>query len=364
MVAELNNNKMDNLDVNAKFKLISTNLNSIPTYDGNGDALLGFLERIDSMVPILDSFPVDFKILLMGNIKDKIVSNARRSLLINGNADTWPEIKKILIDNHGEKNSVDELIDKIRSCRCDSTIENFYKKLNTFLCRLNNALYFSDNKFTEINYESNGRIALNSFKYGLPEPVKSIIVSRNPKNLKEAYDIIKTNGYLNYNNQSNLFNPNKYAEKNRNTTNRNVNVQQQYSNSSAGQCYNNKNSDGQHYRNSNYSSGQQNNNSYGRYYSNNNPDRFQQQQGQQHNNSHPNFSVQSRQTYNNSGQTYSPQSQYRRTDSNYLNSLGPNVNQNFHSNKNPSQSSVEPMELGVNENCQNFQLDAGENYLI
>ncbi|XP_054734577.1 uncharacterized protein LOC129242041 [Anastrepha obliqua] len=192
---------MDNLDVNTKFKIISTNLSSIPSYDGNADALLSFVQRIDLMIPILESFPIEFKILLMGNIKDKIIGNARRSILINGNVDTWLEIKKILVDNHGEQKSVDELIDKIRSCRCDSTIENFYNNLNALLCRLNNALYFSYNNSLEINCESNGRIALNSFKYGLPEPVRSIIVSRNPKNLKDAYDIIKSNGYLKYNNK-------------------------------------------------------------------------------------------------------------------------------------------------------------------
>lgn len=46
-------------------------------------------------------------------------------------------------------------------------------------------MYFSENKVTEINYESNGKIALNSFKYSLLEPVERIIVSRNSKDSKE-----------------------------------------------------------------------------------------------------------------------------------------------------------------------------------
>ncbi|XP_067636445.1 putative uncharacterized protein DDB_G0282499 [Eurosta solidaginis] len=189
---------MEGLDINVRFKLITANINNISSFNGDRDALLIFLQRIDSMVPILDSFPLDYRCLIMGSVKDKIVGDARRSLLVNGNADNWPDIKQILIDNHGEKDSVYDLIDKIRTCRCDSTIENFYKKLNTLLCRLNNALYFSNENNPVINSNSNARIALHTFKHGLPEPVKSIIISRNPSNLKEAFDVIKKNGYLMY----------------------------------------------------------------------------------------------------------------------------------------------------------------------
>lgn len=336
---------MDNLDLNAKFKLISTNLSSIPPYDGDENALLGFIQRIDSMQTILLSFPEDLQILLIGNIKDKIIGNARRSLLINGNAETWELIKRVLIDNHGEKNSVDEIIDKIRSCRCESTIENFYNQLNTLLCRLNNALCFSDKKLTGVNFESNGRIALNSFKHGLPEPVKSIIVSRDPKDLKNAYDIIKSNGYLKYNDRQNFFS--KYNSNNtrQNKTNRFSNMHQFSDNN----MQNNVSSNNDLQFN--------NNASRGMYYSNNN--NFRPQQLGQHgsNGLYPNFSVQTRLNSNTSGQTNRSQNQYRGSGF-----IPNNINNRF--NANPDQSTIEPMELGVDENNPNFQLAQQENYPI
>lgn len=334
--------KMDSLDINSKFKLITTNINSIPNYDGDRDALLNFLERIDSMVPILESFPLDFKALLMGNIKDKIIGNARRSLLINGNADTWPFIKQILIDNHGERFSVDELIDNIRSCRCDSTIENFYNQLNTLLCRLNNALYFCANRFPEVNSESNARIALNSFKHGLPEPVKSIIVSRNPKSLKEAYDIIKTNGYLKYNNSRlNFFNNSQIHRSNR------FNIQQSENNINIrSQVQQNQQCD------------------------NNNRPRCAQKYGSQSNNiGQSNFPAQPTQTYH-SSQTRRSQSYYPRLSNNPASHVlhrNTNGNQNWNDNPSnvpPSQPPIETMDIGVNENYENFQFGAHENYPI
>lgn len=67
---------------------------------------------------------------------DKITGSARRSHHMNGIRDNWSLIEQVLIDFHSENNSVEELIDKIRACRCDSSIENCYNKLAKLLCRL------------------------------------------------------------------------------------------------------------------------------------------------------------------------------------------------------------------------------------
>ncbi|XP_067634867.1 probable ATP-dependent RNA helicase ddx42 [Eurosta solidaginis] len=354
---------MENLDVNIKFKLISTNINSIPPYDGNRDALSNFVHRIDSMVQILNSFTADeYKILLIGQIKDKIIGSARRSILINGNPDTWPEIRKVLIDNHGEKNSVDELIDKIRVCRCDSTIEAFYNLLNTLLCRLNNASQFSGNSSLSINSESNARIALNSFKFGLPEPVKSIIVSRDPKTLKDAYDIIKSNGYLKYTNKrTNFFNSTQF-NKNNNNFEHNVSNMSSY----ATQQHR------QHNRENNLNNyvNQQNRQQF----SNNDrvndiSSNVSQQHRPQYSNSNVNNSgrynnhnsmnsfVQPSFNSNNSNQT----NRTNRSSRNFYNQYNNNNNEGLYNNRNPP---AEPMEIGVNENEQNFQLDGLRNYPI
>lgn len=78
---------------------------------GNGDALIYFIKRIDLMVPIFESFPAEYKVLLMDSIKDKITDSARRFLLMNGILDTSPLIERVLIDFHCKKSSVKELID-------------------------------------------------------------------------------------------------------------------------------------------------------------------------------------------------------------------------------------------------------------
>lgn len=142
--------------------------------------------------------------MLLGLLKYKITVNATKNLISNGNLNTQPEIKYTLIEYYFEKNSADELIDKIRSCRCDSSIEIFCDKLNNYLSRLNNAWYFSNNGY-DSQVSSNARIALHSFTHELPEPIKIIIVSHNPKILREDFKNIKTKGYLKYNNNKENF---------------------------------------------------------------------------------------------------------------------------------------------------------------
>lgn len=340
---------MEALDINVRFKLISTNISSISRFDGERDALLNFIERIDSMVPILDTFPLEYRILIMGSIKDKITGNARRSLLVNGNADNWPEIKQILIDNHGEKDSVDELIDKIRTCRCDSTIENFYKKLNTLLCRLNNALYFSNTDNSAINADSNARIALHSFKHGLPEPVRSIIISRNPTNLKEAFDIIKKNGYLKYTNNMHC-SANSGAQNSGNARNVENNIAD--NRRQQRRQYNNSNNNNNNHLNREMATGTGTGNESGT-----RPNSYQQQ-----------AFTQSRRTYNSTNQA-GRQNSCQRTNGNVNGNVtamyrsagnSQNVNSNYAENRNQ----VESMEIGTNETDQNFQTQALENYPI
>ncbi|XP_017485244.1 PREDICTED: AAC-rich mRNA clone AAC11 protein-like, partial [Rhagoletis zephyria] len=198
---------------------------------------------------------------------------------------------------------------------------------------LNNALYFSGNQFPEVTSESNARIALKPFKYGLPEPVKSIIVSRNPKSLKEAYDIIKSNGYLKYKNQQFSFNRAQYNYRN-NSEQRSCNISN-YANQ-------------QHAQNTNNST-----NNHGQ---------------QNHNSTPTNFSLQSRLTSNSSNLTNRTQNSSRKINSTNNYQANNNNNQRFNANQNHSrlrnEPLTEPMDVGVNENTPNFQLDGHENYPI
>lgn len=261
--------------------------------------------------------------------------------MTNGNATTWTDLKTLLIRHHGENTSIDVLVDKIRTCRCDSTIANFYLKLNNLLCRLNNA-YLLDGRGTNAEIESNRRIVLQAFKSGLPEPVRSVIISRNPTSLTDAYEILRSNGYLNYTNSPKNRNPDKQNFKqfnNRNNNNTNNNNRNNNTNN------NNQNN------NTNNNNNDRNNGNASNSYNN-------QRQNSNHNNQ--NQPLQTRQSSANSNQSRFSQNSRNRSQHNNYNNAQPNRNS---ANNNDA---PEPMDVSMNEDeaQENFQLDSQRNYPI
>lgn len=307
------------------FKLVTSSISCISPFNGDVNSLINFIHRIESLIPIFDPLENDYKIVILGLIKDKVIGNARRSLLTNRNANTWNELRTILITNHGENSSTDSLIDKIRTCRCDGTIDNFYQNLNNLLCRLNNAfLLQGENNANEI--VSNQRIALNSFKYGLPEPVKSIIISRNPQTLKAAHEIIQENGYLNYTN-------NKHMQ------------------------YTNTNFRRQNFSNINQNSFNNSNQNSNTFNQNNNPFNNVNQNRRQNftNSGHSRFTQ-------NSGNGHQNRIQFNRPNANNR----PNFNNNQNFNNRFRNDHPEPMDISVNEirTQENFQRSGRNSYPI
>lgn len=97
----------------------------------------------------------------------------------------------MLINNFGEICSADTLLDKIRTERVKTTIEDYYSSISNLLSRINNSYLLENAQNDQQVIASNNRIALDAFKNNLPEPAKTIVLSRNPQSLNEAYKIIR-----------------------------------------------------------------------------------------------------------------------------------------------------------------------------
>lgn len=113
---------MDQLNTADKFKVVLELITKIPEFSGNSNCLVDFLATIDALIPTLITFEAESLVILSGYIKDKIVGNARCELQKHGNINEWTEIRQILINRFGEKESVNSLIDKIRTSRVITNI--------------------------------------------------------------------------------------------------------------------------------------------------------------------------------------------------------------------------------------------------
>lgn len=319
-----------------KFKLTLELITKIPEFDGNNKNLLYFLDRVDSLMSTIESFEDSAKNLLLGYIKDKVVGKAKCQLQRHGRQNNWSEIKTILKNNFGERLSVEKLLDSIRTTRVSTNIEDYYHRINNLLSRIN-GVYFLENNNSDISaiIESNNRIALQAFKNNLPEPTKSIILSRNPKSLTDAFKIIveinhqrlgsNTHfgeiGRPQYNSNQNYRSYGQNRQVNNFTDRGSSSHNNSFSDSRASRQYNNNNQGGQSRPYNNYNN-----------------------RGQSRQNNSSNYSGQSRQSYNNHNNNI-----YQSRQNNSHTTSG----QSRNSNRNRQPNSTESMDITLNEDMQN-----------
>ncbi|XP_055839557.1 homeobox protein 4-like [Episyrphus balteatus] len=187
---------METINPADRLKIVLDLIHKLPEFNGSSNLLNDFLDRVDSLAHVVSTFDNNTQSILLGYIKDRIIGKARIELQKHGRLGDWNQIREILKTNFSEKLSANKLLDQIRTARVEKNIEDFYSKINYLLSRLNNSYVFTENENNEAIITSNKRIALEAFKDNLPEPTKSIILSRNPQSLFEAYKIISEINHL------------------------------------------------------------------------------------------------------------------------------------------------------------------------
>ncbi|XP_017080642.1 uncharacterized protein LOC108114256 [Drosophila eugracilis] len=189
-----------------KYNQVLSRLKLVENFDGSDPGKLPqFLQKIEALMPAINSFDDYYKAQLIGHIKNKCTDRAREAVFTrqmsapvgNGNgagnghllkAESWLKLKDQLLYNYAERESSYSLIHKIRSAVLDSNIELYYQKMAKLKHRLiNRKLTHNDTLYALEDIE---RITLQVFRDHLPEPTHSMILRRNPKSMEEAYRYI------------------------------------------------------------------------------------------------------------------------------------------------------------------------------
>lgn len=172
-------------------------LNSLPEFHGDNRELYTFINLIDRVHPFLQTFDAASQLLFSDVIKSKLKSKAREIIEINYQATAWTDIKGILINNFGDRRSCDELYDELRATIFKTNTLEFFNEIKSKLRRLNNKtlMVIGENPGANECAANNRRTALNIFKSKIPEPMKTILVCRNPTTLESAMDILFQAGY-------------------------------------------------------------------------------------------------------------------------------------------------------------------------
>lgn len=295
-------------------------LSKLPVYDGDFASLYTFTDLIDRIGPILETYDEMSQRMFLDIIKARLIGHAKDIADINNHLISWNELKEVLVNNFGDRLSVEQLYDQMRSLKFKTNAKNFYDEIITMLRRLNmktRTVHQNEAGYNGL-ITANKRTALEVFKSKLAEPMRSIIICRDPTNIENAIKILFDANYAYYNpipNQIKNYNNNQSPNQMKNYSN----------NQNPNQIKNNNNQGPNQKGNNNFNPNQK---------KNFNRDRFDNHNGYQ-STFFPNHDV--------SGNPSQMQPQLRNIQPNYQNFY--NTNQNVNRLSNDDNRPV-PMEVG------------------
>lgn len=167
-------------------------LKRIPGFDGKPEELPLFIQSIEELRqyvedPIITLFDLQ--------IRHKILNEANIALINNNSPTNWEEIKKVLKSNFSITESIESLVNQIKTSEMKNSIENMYEHLVHLLTKLNLRASVEENCewYTCANNEI---MVLKIFINKLPNEPKLILNARNPSSLSKAKEILIETDYF------------------------------------------------------------------------------------------------------------------------------------------------------------------------
>lgn len=139
-------------------------LSSLSEFCGNFNELQNFLDLVDRIHPILTTYDNLSQHIFSDVIRSKFRGRAREIVEINYHVRSWTDTKTLLINNFGDRLSVDQLYDELKSINFKTHCQDFYGEIKVVLRRLNiktRTIYEADQANLELNIKANIGAALS-----------------------------------------------------------------------------------------------------------------------------------------------------------------------------------------------------------
>lgn len=135
----------------------------LPDFHGEYKDLQNFLDLIDKVHPVLIKYDALSQSIFSDKIKSKLRGKAREVIEINNHVTTWTDMRTILINNFGDRLTLEELLDELRAATFKNNSVEFYNSIKSILRRLNNKtkqIFATDATTSEANIRQNIKSAL------------------------------------------------------------------------------------------------------------------------------------------------------------------------------------------------------------
>lgn len=158
-------------------------------------ALSSFLREVDTIFSIIQSDDGAREYVYSRIVLNKIQGEALHVLRTLGSNPDWKETKVALISNFGVRESYHQLYQEAFGAH-NSNIVNYYKKLRSILCKLNEKYEFDEEKPLEFSPVSAEKIILKTFLNNIDINLASVVINRKLDKLRDAYNFLEQEGLI------------------------------------------------------------------------------------------------------------------------------------------------------------------------
>lgn len=169
-------------------------IKNLPEYYGETKYLNNFIKCVDPVAQILALAPIAAQPFWFASLRNKIKGRASDRLRLNGEPGTWAAIRDCLKVHFSDQRDQRFLVVQLQTLKQNNlSIPEFYDRILELVTALNViASEEANENFRNLIVTRNLSEGLETFMKGSKEPLKTILLSRNPPNLSDAYNIALT----------------------------------------------------------------------------------------------------------------------------------------------------------------------------
>lgn len=202
---------VDNYILRKRF--VMDNIKLIHPFSGQKEGLAMYVGAVESIVPNITSLPQEDRILFFNCIL-RTLSGAALDVVRREQPEDWTSLKKLLIMEFGEHESISHLILSMNNIKFKGSIKKLCEEINILICRIKDAIKLCNEPAerktffrNEINFYS-----LRTIKKELPNHLVALLNANLVNDFQTAIQILRESGEFDENIHYKLNNPRNYGQ--------------------------------------------------------------------------------------------------------------------------------------------------------
>lgn len=167
-------------------------IKNLPEFRGDMNELHSFISTVNQVATIIDIAPVTIRPFWSLALRNKIKGVASDRLRLCGGPTDWENIRTCLLqhfDDHRDQRTLYHQLSILK--QNNLSIHEFNNKVLELVTALNSKVTNEEenNEIKQLLILRNCKEGLETFINGSKEPLKTILLARNPQTLHDAYNI-------------------------------------------------------------------------------------------------------------------------------------------------------------------------------